>query len=43
MAKKIIISEEQLKRIDNKNNEDDNRWEKEGSDKWDLLEKDLRL
>ena len=43
MAKKIIISEEQLKRIVNKINEDDNWWENEGPDKWGLLEKDLRF
>jgi len=43
MAKKIIISETQLKKIVNKINEDDNWWENEGSDKWDLLEKDLRF
>ena len=39
MAKKIIISEEQLKRIVNKINEDDNWWESEGPDKWDLVDK----
>ena len=43
MAKKIIISEQQLKRIVKKINEDDNWWESEGPDKWDLLEKDLRF
>ena len=41
MAKKIIISELQLKRIVKKLNEDANWWE--GPDKWDLLEKDLRV
>ena len=43
MPKKIIISEEQLKRIVKKVNEDDNWWENEGPDKWNQLEKDLRF
>lgn len=43
MPKKIIISEEQLKRIVKKVNEDDNWWENEGPDKWNSLEKDLRF
>ena len=43
MAKKIIISEEQLKRIVNKINEDDNWWENEGPDKWGLLRKRFKI
>jgi len=42
MAKKIIISEKQLKRIVNNNLQED-YWQKNDDEKWDLLEKDLRF
>jgi len=42
MAKKIIISEKQLKRIVNNNLQED-YWQANDDEKWDLLEKDLRF
>jgi|TARA_R110000744_G_scaffold31710_1_gene74439 hypothetical protein len=42
MATKIIISEKQLKRIVSNNLQED-YWQKNDDEKWDLLEKDLRF
>jgi hypothetical protein len=42
MAKKIIISENQLKRIVNSQLQED-YWQTNDDEKWNLLEKDLRF